>query len=740
MTPRIALPIGSKAGSEWFQHTGKCAQIAQGRRSDAVAHAVAVSDLVFHRRRGWTRATAVIGLVFLLANYVSPVAALASQRHAPDPLPSLPMPALVFPAMQAPAPAKADRRPTKRSHAAREAARRAAARAAAATRRAAAARTAAAAAAAAAPEPVTAPVSQPAAAPVVAPAATPAAQIVENQYDMTARPPKKDPNAGAPEYETTIGATPVDSTDPGVRAQAQTVPEPEPAAPIASASNAADDVAAPAAAEAPAAEPQATPDPLPVHSAPAAAQPPTTVTSPVSAGEPPPARPIASAGTTTVATAPGLPVVAAPAPLAAVRVTPQTLRAAALQPVAPPPVSNALLADSSATLAAATATLSDVAVSVPAPVVDLSLSTLEADALLAAATTIGSANAAVTEADGQGEPAVLGAPTGPQATLPTRTGAPAAPDTSDATGEPTFSSADPSTEIAAPALADDVAPADVDETANARGPPLPGEWTIVLTDGIDHLASITTSGEDLVVTVDGNAMSRPLAGLERVTVIGGDRDDSLVVVAAPVPIFYDGRGGFDLLTIEGVHGSVRATAIDGTSGTILVDGLPVTYAGLEPIILGGTATDVVIDGSASDDAIVVSQSGSTITVATSTGTIESHIFAVPTGSLLIRGNGGTDSVTFTTALNLGGATLTVEAETITVATTISAGAVTLTAAATRTGGTGALAERERHRRRARSPRPARSRSRPPRPTPGRSAARRSRRTAATPSARARSPQ
>ena len=164
-----------------------------------------------------------------------------------------------------------------------------------------------------------------------------------------------------------------------------------------------------------------------------------------------------------------------------------------------------------------------------------------------------------------------------------------------------------------------MAPVHADETANARGPPLPGEWTIVLTDGIDHLASITTSGEDLVVTVDGIAMSRPLAGLERVTVIGGDRDDSLVVITAPVPIFYDGRGGFDLLTIEGVHGSVRATAIDGTSGTILLDGLPVTYAGLEPIILSGTATDVVIDGSASDDAIVVSQSGSTITVATSTG-------------------------------------------------------------------------------------------------------------------------
>ncbi len=63
-------------------------------------------------------------------------------------------------------------------------------------------------------------------------------------------------------------------------------------------------------------------------------------------------------------------------------------------------------------------------------------------------------------------------------------------------------------------------------------------------------------------------MSRPLAGLERVTVIGGDRDDSLVVIAAPVPIFYDGRGGFDLLTIEGITSSSarpRSTALRARS-------------------------------------------------------------------------------------------------------------------------------------------------------------------------------
>ncbi len=83
----------------------------------------------------------------------------------------------------------------------------------------------------------------------------------------------------------------------------------------------------------------------------------------------------------------------------------------------------------------------------------MSLSDLEADALLAAATTISSENAVVTEADGQATPAVLGALTRPEATLPTRTSAPAAPDTTDATGEPTFTSADPSTEVAAPALA-----------------------------------------------------------------------------------------------------------------------------------------------------------------------------------------------------------------------------------------------------------------------------------------------
>ena len=121
------------------------------------------------------------------------------------------------------------------------------------------------------------------------------------------------------------------------------------------------------AAEAPAAAPQATPDPLAVHSDAPAAQAPASA---VSAGEPAAARPIAGAGTPTVASAPALPVVAAPAPLASVRVAPQDLSAPEFQPVAPPPVSNALLADSSATLAAATATLTDVAVSVPGAVAE----------------------------------------------------------------------------------------------------------------------------------------------------------------------------------------------------------------------------------------------------------------------------------------------------------------------------------------------------------------------------------
>ena len=148
-----------------------------------------------------------------------------------------------------------------------------------------------------------------------------------------------------------------------------------------------------------------------------------------------------------------------------------------------------------------------------------------------------------------------------------------------------------------------------------------------------------------------------------------------------------GAGGFDTLIIDGgPYDTVVFTPTGPDSGAVDLDGMLITYAGLEPITMSGT-TSVVVDGSSSGDNLAVDLDGSNIRVRTTTGTAESVSFGVPTVSLTINGGDGNDSVTFEESLSMPGADLTVNAETITVnsGVTITADDITFNASATDAG-------------------------------------------------------
>src|SRR5204863_1606037 len=103
-----------------------------------------------------------------------------------------------------------------------------------------------------------------------------------------------------------------------------------------------------------------------------------------------------------------------------------------------------------------------------------------------------------------------------------------------------------------------------------------------------------------------------------------------------------GPGGFDSLVIDSAPpGPARFTAFGPHSGTIALGAQTINYDGLEPITLGGTASDVTVTGSAGDDNLVVETlGGGMMQVRSTTGTIESVQFAAPTNSLTVDGGDG----------------------------------------------------------------------------------------------------
>jgi hypothetical protein len=92
----------------------------------------------------------------------------------------------------------------------------------------------------------------------------------------------------------------------------------------------------------------------------------------------------------------------------------------------------------------------------------------------------------------------------------------------------------------------------------------------------------------------------------------------------------------------------------------------INYRNLEPITLGGTATDVVVNLTPADDSATLASSGGQITVTSNNGTFETTTFPAPTASLTVNGLGGVDDVTLA-AMDLAvSGSIAISAETIAV--------------------------------------------------------------------------
>lgn len=159
----------------------------------------------------------------------------------------------------------------------------------------------------------------------------------------------------------------------------------------------------------------------------------------------------------------------------------------------------------------------------------------------------------------------------------------------------------------------------------------------------------------LVDSVDERVLiSRALDEIEKVVVQGSDSGDDLLTVDLTSPFFltggieyHGGDGWFDTLAIEGdALGAAEYVFTGPQSGTIELDGLHISYFGLEPVNVG-TATDAVFSLTAgADQAILYAHPTlpGRMVLESTNGGFERIEFDNPTGSLTINGIGGNDTI------------------------------------------------------------------------------------------------
>ena len=170
-------------------------------------------------------------------------------------------------------------------------------------------------------------------------------------------------------------------------------------------------------------------------------------------------------------------------------------------------------------------------------------------------------------------------------------------------------------------------------------------------DGSDTLFGPSIDATWMIDGADrGSVSSVDFTSVENLAGAADNKDSFELAPGASVSGLIDGgAGGFDALSIQG--GNYQAaifTATGPDSGTVALDGTVIQYAGLEPITLGGTATDVVINLTAVADSAELRDNGSAndgmITLDSLNGTFEDTTFAAPTGSLTIALGLGNDTL------------------------------------------------------------------------------------------------
>ncbi|MCI0682544.1 MAG: hypothetical protein L0Y71_10605 [Gemmataceae bacterium] len=154
-------------------------------------------------------------------------------------------------------------------------------------------------------------------------------------------------------------------------------------------------------------------------------------------------------------------------------------------------------------------------------------------------------------------------------------------------------------------------------------------------------------------------VDEPVGVVDLVVITGKDNaNDSLNVNHAegnPIPefgvAFCAGEDGFDKLTnSNGSAGSMTYNYANVEDGNIQVDGAEICYHGLEQIVTTTTTTDAVFNFPDDDNDGVLQRSGSSLTLNPADPpwapehTFTKTKFTIPTGSMTINGNDGSDIV------------------------------------------------------------------------------------------------
>jgi autotransporter-associated beta strand protein len=177
-------------------------------------------------------------------------------------------------------------------------------------------------------------------------------------------------------------------------------------------------------------------------------------------------------------------------------------------------------------------------------------------------------------------------------------------------------------------------------------------------DGVPDVVLGRRVASNLQFLVNGVLrVARRFAGVTAVVYSGGADNDTLILDFSGGPLippggltYNGGAGGSDSLSLTG--GSFTRTTYsfaNANEGTIDLDGVGITFTGLEPISNNGTATDVIfnlpasaVDAVLEDDAV----DGNDLSqLRSANGTFESTVFRNPAGSLAINAGGGNDTIT-----------------------------------------------------------------------------------------------
>ena len=171
---------------------------------------------------------------------------------------------------------------------------------------------------------------------------------------------------------------------------------------------------------------------------------------------------------------------------------------------------------------------------------------------------------------------------------------------------------------------------------------------------------------DVTALNEGQVKGISFADFEFLEGGAGNKDTFVIAQDAGVSGTVEGGdAGYDTVVLNGDYAIVSSVATDDDAGILTLDGVDLVFDGMEPVVFNGGLGVFVYDGSNSGDNITVSAPvamGDTFQISG----VGETIVLTDTDTLMIRGLDGFDSVTFSGAIDFGGADIQVSAETITI--------------------------------------------------------------------------